>query len=178
MDGHDTLSPEHRKIVTAAALTHNQTGLVIASHTGPDMPAFAQMEVLKANGVKPSSFVWVHAQYGTMEGNIKAAREGTWISFDNINTGRDLDPGSRFSTEWYAERIVSLKEEGLLNCILTSHDAGWYKPGQENGGDFRGFSGIFTSLVPSLKKHGFTQEEIDQLLIHNPREAFSIKQII
>lgn len=172
VDRNDTLSPEHIRIVSAAALTHNATGLVIASHTGPDNPAFEQIKILRSYGVHPSSFIWVHAQRGTLEGNIRAAKMGTWISLDNVNT--DREPDSLFSVVWYAERIGALKKAGMLNRLLISHDAGWYSPGQENGGTFRGYTGIFEVLVPVLKERGFSQMEIDQVLIHNPREAYSI----
>jgi phosphotriesterase-related protein len=174
VDDADTLSPEHVKIVTAAAHTHNATGLVIASHTGPDNPAFAQIALLKSYGVDPSSFIWVHAQRGSLNGNLKAARQGTWISLDNVNPDKELASGETYSIGWYADRIASIKEAGLLNRVLISHDAGWYSPGEENGGDFRGYTGIFTSLLPALKERGFDQDDLDQLLIVNPREAFSL----
>lgn len=174
VDPIDTLSPEHVKIVTAAALTHNQTGLVIASHTGPDQPAFEQIKLLKSYGVSPSSFIWVHAQRGTLEGNIRAARGGTWISLDNVNAMRTGDAQDKFSIKWYAGRIASLKEAGMLKRVLISHDAGWYSPGEERGGDFRGFTAIFDLLIPVLKDLGFTDADIGQLLLVNPAEAYSI----
>jgi len=68
-----------------------------------------------------------------------------------------------------------LKEAGLLNRVLVSHDAGWYTPGEENGGDFRGFAGIFTALVPALEEMGFSNNDIKQLLEINPRNAFTIR---
>ncbi len=52
----DTLSDEHMKIITAAAMTHLKTGLVIASHTGPDNPAFAQIDILKGKWGRSFSF--------------------------------------------------------------------------------------------------------------------------
>jgi phosphotriesterase-related protein len=171
----DTLSPEHVKIVTAAALTHNETGLVIASHTGPDQPAFQQIELLKSYGVSPSSFIWVHAQRGTLEGNLRAAREGAWISLDNVNGSKEGGADEMFSIAWYVNRIVSIRDAGFLNRVLISHDAGWYSPGEENGGDFRGFTALFTLLVPALKEKGFTDKDIEQLLILNPAEAYSIE---
>ncbi|HDS06250.1 MAG TPA: phosphotriesterase [Bacteroides sp.] len=173
----DSLSADHQKIVSAAALAHNQTGLVIASHTGPDIPAFEQMRILKTYGIRPSSFIWVHAQRGTLEGNIKAAREGAWISLDNINGERDLKPGDPFSIGWYADRILVMKEKGLLEKVLVSHDAGWYTPGEENGGEFRGFTDIFKLLIPALKERGFTEKEINQLLKKNPQNAFSLRKV-
>lgn len=174
----DTLSADHRKIVSAAALTHNQTGLVIASHTGPDEPAFEQIHILKTYGIRPDSFIWVHAQRGTLEGNITAARDGAWISLDNINGEREIEPGDRFSVEWYADRIVSMKEKGLLNRVLVSHDAGWYTPGEEDGGDFRAYTAVFNLLLPALKEKGLTEKEIDLLLMENPQHAFYVREPI
>jgi len=122
VDRDSLLSEAHHKIITAAALTHQKTGLVIASHTGPDAPAFAQISVLQSLGVDPSAFIWVHAQGGSLEGNIKAARLGTWISLDNVNLNREA--GSDYDIAWYANRISALKEAGLLGRVLISHDAG------------------------------------------------------
>jgi len=173
VNGDDSLSKEHFKIITAAALTHQQTGLVIASHTGPDDPAFEQISVLQSHGLNPSCFIWVHAQLGSLEGNIRAAKMGTWISLDNLNL--DQQQGSKYDVAWYADRIQDLKEAGFLNRVLISHDAGWYKPGEENGGSFRGFTGIFTALVPALREVGFSQKDINLLLEINPRNAFSIR---
>lgn len=173
VDGTDTLSKAHLKLITAAALTHLKTGLVIASHTGPDAPAFEQIALLQSYHIDPSSFIWVHAQLGSLEGNIKAARMGTWVSLDNINLNRE--PGDQFDVAWYADRILQLKKAGFLDRVLISHDAGWYKPGEDNGGTFRGFTGIFTDLIPALENLGFTPDDIKQLLELNPRNAFSIR---
>lgn len=175
VDPDDTLSAEHRKIITAAAITHLKTGLVIASHTGPDNPAFAQIDILKEKRVDPSAFIWVHAQRGTLEGNIRAAKEGVWISLDNIRKRSNLEPGALNSVEWYADRIVKLKSEGLLSRVLISHDSGWYDPAKPGGGTFNGYTDIFDSLIPVLKTKGFTENEIDQILVKNPQEAFKIK---
>jgi len=100
---------------------------------------------------------------------------GAWISLDNVSLDREV--GSMYDVAWYAERIEQLKEAGVLNRVLLPHDAGWYKPGEENGGTFRGFSGIFTDLLPALEAKGFSGEEIKQLLEINPRNAFTLKPL-
>ncbi len=40
-----------RKIVTAACITHKETGLTIMSHTGLAIPAFQQLEILEQQGL-------------------------------------------------------------------------------------------------------------------------------
>ncbi len=175
VDRTDTLSAEHRKIISAAGIAHLATGLVIASHTGPDGPALEQIGILKDLGVDASAFIWVHAQSGTREGLIKAAREGAWISLDNVRSRPEMEPGAQGSITWYAGKIVDMKKEGLLNRVLISHDSGWYDPAKSDGGTFNGFTDIFNSLIPALKENGFTNADIDQILARNPAEAFTVK---
>jgi phosphotriesterase-related protein len=148
---------------------------VIASHTGPDGPAFEQIKILKDMGVDPSAFIWVHAQRGTIEKIIEAAKAGAWISLDNVRQRPNLEPGAPNSIEWYADRIAELKKQGLLNKVLISHDSGWYDPAKPDGGTFNGFTDIFDFLLPVLKSKGLTDADVDQILTKNPQEAFKIK---
>jgi phosphotriesterase-related protein len=161
------LSELHQKLVKAAALTHLQTGLTICSHTGPAIPAFEEIELFKKLSVHPSAFVWTHAQNEKDKTlHVKAAKLGAWISLDGIGWG---------DVEEYANLIDNLRSAGLLNKVLISHDAGWYKPGEKDGGDFKGYINIFTELIPLLKKRAFNDDDIQQLLVKNPAEAFAIR---
>jgi len=166
VDSGKKLSEMHIKLVKAAAMTHLKTGLTICSHTGPANPAFEQLDILQDLGVNPSAFVWVHAQEEKDKHYYeKAAALGAWVSLDGIGWG-DIDE--------YADILVRLKNMGNLNRILISHDAGWYKPGEPEG-EFRGYTKIFTELIPKLMDKNFTKKDIDQLLIQNPIAAFAIK---
>ena len=64
---------------------------------------------------------------------------------------------------------------GLLDRLLVSHDAGWYRPGEPGGGAFRGFETVYTAFVPSLRKAGWTEGEVRQLLQANPAAAFTVR---
>ena len=151
----------------AAALTHLKTGLTIASHTGPATPAFEELEILQNEGVAPEAFIWVHAQVEKdLSTHIKAATMGAWISLDGINDD---------NLEDYVMMIKNMKENNLLNKVVLSHDAGWYHPGEENGGEYRGYTTLFEKLLPLLRKEKFSEKEINQLLVSNPAEAFTIR---
>ena len=157
----------NRKVVEAAAITHKETGLVIMSHTGLAVPAYQQLAILKEYGVQPSAFIWTHAHNEkNFNKHIEAAQLGSWIAFDNFKPER---------LERYVEFALLMKKEGLLNKVLFSHDAGWYKPGEPNGGTFRGFTDVEELLIPALEKNGLSQHDIYQLFTANPAEAFKIK---
>jgi len=166
--GGDSLSGLHRKLVRAAALTHLATGLTIASHTGPAVLAFAEIKTLEEEGVSPSAFIWVHAQNEKdLSQHVRAAEMGAWVSFDGINDD---------NVDEYAGLLQNMKDNKLLGRVLLSHDAGWYHPGEPDGGQFRGYTSLFTKLVPLLKKNGFTEEEINTLLVSNPARAFQFSE--
>jgi phosphotriesterase-related protein len=161
------LSELHQKLVKAASLTHLKTGLTICAHTGTAIPAFEEIELLQKMNVHPSAFVWTHAQVEQDKTlHVKAAKLGAWISLDGIGRG---------DFEKYADTINNLRSAGMLNKTLISHDAGWYKPDEKEGGIFTGYTNIFKELIPLLKKRGFTDNQIQQLLIKNPAKAFSIR---
>ena len=160
------LTDLHKKLVVAAARTHLKTGLTIASHTGPAIPAFEQLDILKIEGVAPEAFIWVHAQSEKdLSNHVKASKMGAWIGLDGLNENNLTD---------YVRMIKNLRENNLLNKILLSHDAGWYHPGEENGGEYRGYTTLFKKLIPLLRKENFSEKEINQLLVFNPSEAFKI----
>lgn len=159
------ISELHKKLVRAAGLTHLKTGMVIYSHTGPGAAAFEQIEILKELKIHPSAFVWVHAQVEKDKSMfVRAAKSGAWVSLDGI-TG-DFDD--------YADSISLLKNEGLLKHVLISHDAGYYRPGEKDGGEIKGYTDIFKELIPRLTAKGFTKKDIDRLLIDNPAEALTL----
>lgn len=166
-----TLEELDRKIVTAAGLTHRQTGLTITSHTGLAQPAREQLDLLRGLGVSPSAFIWTHAQAEaftnkTLEPYAEIAQRGAWVSLDGVS---DDNAGT------YAEILQFLKEKNRLDRVLLSHDAGWYRPGEPNGGEFRPFTAIFKVLLPKLRAQGFSESDVRQLLVTNPAAAFAIR---
>ncbi|MCF0071020.1 TatD family hydrolase [Dyadobacter sp. CY261] len=158
------LSELHQKLIKAAALTHLKTGLTICSHTGPALPAREEIEILKKSGVHPSAFVWVHAS-GSAEEMEDLAKSGCWISLDGVNTDNIAK---------HVDLIASLKNKNHLKQVLISQDAGWYRPGEPDGGEFRGFTAISDKLIPALKNNGFTDADIHTLMVDNPARAFAI----
>jgi len=162
-----SLSDLHKKLVRAAARTHLKTGLTIASHTGQSVPAFEQLEILHNEGVAPEAFIWVHAQVEKdLSNHVKAAKMGAWIGLDGLNDN---------NVEDYVGMIKNMKENNMLAKVLLSHDAGWYHPGEEKGGEYRGYTTLFKKLIPLLKNENFSKKEIHQLLVSNPAEAFTIR---
>jgi phosphotriesterase-related protein len=161
------LTKLQRKLITASALTHLDTGLTMLVHTGDGAAAKEQLTILKDVGVDPSARVWTHAQNEKDEKQfVEAARQNSWVAFDSANAG---------SLEAYLRYLRLMKSENVLDRVLVSHDAGWYHVGESKGGDFNPFTFIANQLIPKLKESGFTDKDIDEVFKVNPAKAFAIR---
>jgi phosphotriesterase-related protein len=175
VNGDSVLSPMHEKLIRAAALTHLKTGLTIVAHTGPYAPARQQVDIITAMGLHPIAWVWTHAQGGNSAEHEDLARRGAWISLDGLGWVHPMDHnGDSTDLKKYVRQIVYLKQQGLLQHLLISHDAGWFTHGIPEGGKFMPFSNIFELLMPLLQREGFSQEDFELLLVKNPQRAFTL----
>lgn len=160
------LHPLDKKLVIAAALTHQETGLTIASHTGPWEVAEAQLNLLDSMGVDPSAFIWVHAQQEADNAHyLEAATRGAWISLDGVG----------WEYEKHFDKIRYAYRQDILSNILISHDGGWYDP-IDPSRKFQPYTTIVKEFIPDLQNIGFTDEEIYQLMHKNPVEAYTIRK--
>lgn len=160
------LNEVNQKLVRAAARVHLQSGLTIACHTGDGAAAMQEMAILREEGVDPSGWIWVHAQNEKNQNlHLRAAERGGWVELDGISAS---------TIERHVELVQNMKRHKLLNRVLLSHDAGWYSVGEPDGGKFRSYSTLFAQFIPALQKAGFGSEEIDQLTVKNPANAFAI----
>jgi phosphotriesterase-related protein len=159
------LSKIDAKLVRAAALTHCETGLVIAAHTS-DNPgaAKAQLRILGEEKVDPSAWIWVHAnKVPDINDLVSAAEMGAWIELDGI---------SEDSVEDHFAMLAELKKRSLEKRILLSHDGNSFRYGNRPP---KAYHGLYSDFIPFLRKQGYSQDEIDQLTKRNPATAFAIE---
>lgn len=154
------LHPWDRKLIEAAAYASLETGLPIASHTsGGGRAALEQIQILEKLKCPLDRFVWVHAQnekdFGLHE---RLASAGVWVELDGINPK---------SAEVHRQAVLNLDAKGLLGRVLISQDSGWYRVGEPGGGNYRGYTYIYTNFLPSLPER-FRKP----LMVDNPRRAF------
>lgn len=149
-----------RKLIEAAAIASLETGLPIASHTNGGAPAAeAQLEILRRLRCPPGKFIWVHAQSEkSLDAQEAIARAGAWVELDGIGEA---------SAARHRECILNLHAKGLLHRVLISQDAGWYHVGEPNGGNYRGYTYIYSGFLPTIPKDLWKP-----LMVDNPRRAF------
>ncbi len=160
------LSEIDRKLFEAACLAHRETGLLITVHISDAAEAAGrQLELLKANGIAPDAWVWIHANNCKDDGALKSAAEaGAWLSFDGIAPD---------SVERHIQLVSMMKSMGRLKQVLLSHDGNSFRVG---GRPMKPYSGLFTHFLPALRDAGFTNAEVRQMTVDNPARAFTVKR--
>lgn len=158
------LSPMDRVLITAAARTHRQSGLLIQTHTGNNPLAVPEiLTILEAEGVHPRAWVWVHAHLvADLTHLVHAARAGCWISFDGLHPERDAA---------VIAQLLMMKTEGLLDHVLLSHDGNSFTA----DGSRRPFDHLLGGFRQAAFGAGFSASEFVMLTENNPARAFEIK---
>ncbi|MDZ4800275.1 MAG: hypothetical protein SGI92_19120 [Bryobacteraceae bacterium] len=158
------LSEIDRKLIVAGCVCFQATGLRMHVHTGKGAAADI-LEELARRGVPASAYVWVHAQNETDGGvHAAAAKAGAFVELDGVNA-RSMDAHARAVTE--------LVGQGYLGHVLISQDSGWYRVGEPGGGQFNGFTFLWDSFVPELRKRGLTEAQVRALLVENPARVLA-----
>ena len=161
-----------KKLMQAALKTSQATGLTIACHTGdnPAVPKLA-LELMNEESIEPSVWIWTHAhQMETAEKLIAMAKQGMWISLDGLRIKGYYGDANQLVLDKHLQHLLTLKEQNLLSRVLISHDGNSFP----RGGAIRPYEAIFTRFIPILKENGFTEKEVNQLLVINPQQAFVI----
>ncbi len=154
----------------AAAKASRQTGAAVAVHTIGGDNARKEMGILEAAGLSLDRWIWVHAQTEPDVSVLReAAQRGAYVELDTV--------GAPFQDQdVLLETALTLIEAGLTDHLLLSHDAGWYDPASPNGlpkDGYRGYTALMNDFIPALLMRGVSEEQVKQITVHNPVNAFA-----
>ena len=172
------LEDNERKALTASAKAQRLTGAPILIHPGRDETApLGIIEVLAEAGADLGRTVIGHLDrtvflHDTLR---KIAEAGCFMEWDLFgreesyyapNPGIDMPSDARKMDD-----IAWIASLGYGRNVLVAHDICSKSRLDRYGG--HGYYYILAHIVPRMRKRGFTQEAIDNILINNPREALT-----
>jgi phosphotriesterase-related protein len=174
--GHQTLTPYERWVFEAAAKAAVETGAPITTHTDEGRFGDDQQAFLVERGVPPHRIVIGHS-CGTSDTDyhLRIVRGGSYLGFDRF--GLDvLHPDD--------ERVASLLrllERGAGRQLVVSHDSVWCWRGmpipspeiQIQMEKVWNPTHFLRRIAPRLRDGGATDEQIEALLVDNPRRFFA-----
>lgn len=169
MSDADGITPDVRRVMEAAAVAHQQTGVPITTHSHPaSRNGLVQLALLTARGVAADRVIIGHS--GDTD-DIDYLRElmetGSTIGLDRFGMQHVLSDDRRIRT------VLALLELGYADRMVLSHDAAFYShvtpPSWRAmaSPDWR-MDTIHRRILPALREAGVSGDEIDQMLVRNP----------
>ncbi len=171
----DGITPDVARVMTAAAVAHEETGVPITTHSHPaSRNGLIQQSFLGQRGVSPDRVIIGHS--GDSE-DLDYLRElmnnGSTIGMDRFGMEHVLPDDRRVRT------LVALLEQGYADRIVISHDAAFYSHVTPPSWRARAaprwrMDTISRSILPALRDAGVPDDAIEQMLIDNPRRLLAV----
>ena len=177
--GSRIVSEYEKKLVTAGARAAKETGVPIISHTQDASCGHDQIDLVTAEGVSAGRLVVGHSD-GTEDHWYQRAlaERGAFVGFDRFGISIFV------SDEVRIRNVLRLAEAGHRSRILLSHDSilSWlgrpvpFANRQEEIfemlPDWRPTL-IFRKVIPQLLEGGLSKDDIETILVGNPRRLFA-----
>ena len=163
---HRRISPAEERVIRACAKAQQETRVPIATHALFTRIGMEQARMFADAGADLDKLVIGHVDTTPdVDYHEELVRFGVWIAYDSIG---QLD---KQSDERRADAVVELVRRGHRDRILLSTDVGKRGALREYGG--QGYDLVITGFVPLLLERGLSQQDVDALIIDNPRRLFT-----
>jgi len=160
------------RILSAVSAAAIETGVPVMVHTNAAAATGLQaLEALTAAGVEPSRIVIAHAGDSNDLAYLRAiADTGAWLGCDRFSIEHFNPDAQRIET------LVKLLAEGYGDRVHLSHDAACFIDFMVGDPAFANerpdYLHISTKVLPALRRAGVTDDQIDAMMIANPRRFF------
>ena len=168
-----------RRVLRGALLAQVDTGAAVSIHPGRrhDQPLeIAQFVAAHHGDLERVIISHIDRTIFDEDELLRLADTGCVVEFDLFGQEQSFYPLADIDMPNDATRlklIRALIAHGHLARVVISHDICYRTRLTAFGG--HGYAHIFENVVPMMKRRGFTQTEIDALLIDNPRRLLTFK---
>jgi phosphotriesterase-related protein len=181
------MPPEERKCLEAAAQAQAETGAPITIHNPVpfEKRGVEVVRRLARAGADPERVIMGHMTHSVPDDRYHRSvmDTGAVVEFDSFGQELYQEADHGFN-RWglYAgeprdsdvvNEIVTLVKDGYVDRILCSHDIG-FRNGLRSFGGF-GYAHVPYRIARYLRQQGLGDDDIDQLLVHNPARLFAFE---
>lgn len=160
------------KSMRAGACASRLTGAPVMIHLGGQgKEKHTCLDICEDEGVDLSNVILAHCDDLAYDVPfvLELLERGIYAAFDNL--GREPEVVVTSRTAVVAEAIPRIIDAGYEDKILISHDVCW-KSSMKAYGWF-GFTFIHSDFLPQLREYGVTEEQIDKIMVQNPKNIFT-----
>lgn len=166
------LTPGVERVLRAVAAAHRRTGAPVMVHTHPgSKQGAAAARVLAEEEVPPERVLLAHSGDSTDADHLsELAGAGFYLGMDRFGLDAVLDFESRVET------VAELCRRGHAESLLLSQDAAcyidWIDPALLPALPNWNYLHVLKDVVPALLERGVSSEQVEMMLVDNPRRYF------
>ncbi len=167
------LTPGVERVMRAVAKAHHRTGTPITVHTHPGTRTGLDVKRVMCDeeGVDPRRIVLGHSGDTTDVDHLTALAEaGFVLGMDRFGINLDTTFEAR------ADTLVEMCRRGFADQMVLSQDAScyidWIDPGVKAMLTQWHYLHIAEEVLPYVREHGVTEEQIETMLVGVPRRYF------
>ena len=170
---HQGLTSGVERVMRAVGKAHQQTGTPVTVHTHPGSQTGLEVKrvLCDEEGVDPRRVVLGHSGDSTDADHLSSLAEaGFVLGMDRFGINLDTTFEAR------ADIVVELVRRGFTDSMVLSQDAScyidWVDPNVLAFMTQWHYLHIGDEVLPYLREHGVTDEQIDTMLVDVPRRVF------
>jgi phosphotriesterase-related protein len=169
---HPGLTAGVERVMRAVGKAHRRTGVPITVHTHPASLTGLEVDrVLKDEGVDPGRVVLAHSGDTTDADHLsELADAGFVLGMDRFGINVDTTFEAR------ADTLVEMCRRGYAGSMVLSQDAScymdWLAPGVMDLLPQWHYTHVVDDVLPYVRERGVAEEQIETMLVANPRRYF------
>ena len=170
------VTPVIENILRASARAQKATGVPISTHTwAAGRTGEAQQAIFAQEGVDLGRVIIGHSGDSDDLGYLRGLMErGSTIGMDRFGlehflpTPKRVEVLARLCAEGYAPRMVLSHDANCWSDMLSEEDKRRTRPRWH-------YNHIPDDILPALRKAGVSDDQIDQMMVRNPRAIFEAR---
>jgi phosphotriesterase-related protein len=168
------MTQDVERLAVAVANVHARTGAPVCTHAhAPTKRGLEQQRILASRGADLGRVMVGHSNETTDLGYLEQIIDnGSYLGWDRCGLGVTVPLDTQLDT------LAKLCERGYASRVMLSHDKAsftdWFTNAEQDFvlPDWQ-FSYIHSRLLPGLRERGVAEDQIEQMLIRNPRDFFA-----
>ncbi|XP_013380455.1 phosphotriesterase-related protein [Lingula anatina] len=168
------LHDNEKKVLRATVEAQTQLGCPVIIHPGRHHEAPSEIvRLLQEEGGNTGKTVMSHLDrtFHADDLLLDFAKMGTYLEFDLFgfeNSNYQTNPAVDMPGDGERIRRIKILFDNGFDKVVISHDMHFKHRLIKYGG--HGYTHILRNVLPQMRRRGVTQEQIDKMLIDNPRE--------
>jgi phosphotriesterase-related protein len=172
------VTPNIERILRSVARAHRATGVPISTHTDPHLRrGLEQQDIFESEGVDLSRVVIGHSgDTNDLDYLETVLKRGSYLGMDRFG----IEGGTFLTLDERVKIVADLCERGYADKMVLSHDtSSWMdqfpqelRQGTRLDMPNWHYLHISQNVLPALRASGVTDDQIQAMMVDNPRKIF------